>query len=59
MEVLTKVNRIEVIDWSGKSPGRVFTKWEDQNVQVSFDIQDDGKTLKIFLEDADADTIHD
>lgn len=55
----TKVNRVEVIDHS-KSPfseeyGRVYTFWNEydeedaKDVSVVLDLQDDGRTLKIFI----------
>jgi hypothetical protein len=39
------VTRVEVID----STGRAYTKWDVKDVQIS--IQDDGRTMKIFLKD--------
>lgn len=40
----SKVNRVEVIDENGKS----YVNWQDHNkVELSF--QDDGRTLKIFI----------
>lgn len=42
-----KVNRVEVIDHTPGSEGRVFTKMGVNRVEVS--LQDDGKTLKVFL----------
>ena len=46
--ILEKVNRFEVIDHSGDKPGRVLVK---RGVNIEMFIQDDGKTLKIFLTD--------
>lgn len=46
------VNRVEVIDYSlenGES-SRVYTKWPDYPIKVREEIQDKGKTLKIFIE---------
>lgn len=45
----TKVTRIEVIDHGKESSpfGRVFSKWGCKTVELQ--VQDDGKTLKIFL----------
>ena len=42
------VTRFEVIDHSGDKPGRVLVKY---GVNVEMSIQDDDKTLKIFLTD--------
>lgn len=45
------VNRIEIIDSTKTGDGRVYVKWEDFDFDVGFSQQDDGRTLKIFLED--------
>lgn len=47
-----KVNRLEVIDHTGKTlvVGRAYVKWEDYDFTVTLSAQDDGKTLKIFLD---------
>lgn len=43
-----KVTRIEVIDHQSEPMiGRAYTKYNCQNVEV--DLQDDGRTLKIFI----------
>ena len=42
---LNEVTRVEVIDEKGRS----YIKW-DRNFIVQLSIQDDGKTLKIFLD---------
>ncbi len=46
------VNRLEIIDHTKTGQGRDFVKWEKFDFEVSFDQQDEGKTLKIFLKDA-------
>lgn len=53
MEELATVNRIEVVDWTESTAGggRAYTKWIEDNFQVSYQLQDDGRTLKIFLTD--------
>jgi hypothetical protein len=43
----SKVNRIEVIQHSEPYNGRAYTNYNVNNVDIQ--IQDDGKTLKIFL----------
>lgn len=51
MKDLRKINRVEVIDYTlpvEKGGGRAYVKWED-NIQVMVDIQDDDRTLKIFI----------
>jgi hypothetical protein len=48
---LSKINRIEVIDHTlpvEDGGGRAFVKWED-GISVSLDIQDEGRTLKVFI----------
>lgn len=43
-----KITRIEVIDHQSEPIiGRAYTKYNCQNVEV--DLQDDGRTLKIFI----------
>jgi len=53
MKPLTKINanRIEVIDSTKDGEGRAYTKWEEQDMEVHIAVQDDGKTIKIFLYD--------
>lgn len=41
---LTLVNRLEIIDDSGRS----YVNWQDKPIEILFSLQDDGKTLKIF-----------
>ena len=51
---LEKVNRIELIDHTKGGEGRVYVKWKDKpfrNLEVEMDIQDNGRTLKIFIKD--------
>ena len=40
-----KVTRVEVIDEKGRS----YVNWKDNN-KVKLSLQDDGRTLKIFIE---------
>jgi len=47
-EQIKKVNRFEVIDHTSKKMGRIVVKY---GVDIDFSIQDDGKTMKIFLTD--------
>lgn len=42
------VNRFEVIDWVGNG-GRVLSLWRDYNFTVEASLQDDSRTIKIFL----------
>lgn len=48
---LNKVNRVEVIDHTldiDNGGGRAYVKWEN-DIEVSVDLQDNNKTLKIFI----------
>ncbi len=50
----SKVNRITVIDHSRKindrdEKGRLFERWWDDGVKVELDLQDEGRTLKVFI----------
>jgi hypothetical protein len=48
-----KINRIEVIDWTKpieEKGGRAYVKWENNPLNIMYDLQDDGRTLKIFLD---------
>lgn len=47
MTELTQVNRIEVIDENG----RAYVKWVDTPLKVSYGLQDNGRTLKIFVDE--------
>ncbi len=50
-ELTSNVNRVEVIDYTKsieKGGGRAYVKWEDE-LDVRLDIQDEGKTLKVFI----------
>ena len=44
-----KVTRVEVIDFTTDPAGRVFVKRDCTNVMI--DLQDNNKTLKVFIED--------
>lgn len=48
-----KITRLEVIDWTKDSKfggGRVFVAWDD-TIVLEGALQDDDRTLKIFLKD--------
>lgn len=45
---MAKVNRVELID----DTGRVYSQW---NVSVYVQLQDDGRTLKVFVTSRDKD----
>lgn len=52
MNALTTVNRFEIVDHTSSSKdARPFIKWVKEQFDVDYDIQDNGKTLKIFLKD--------
>jgi hypothetical protein len=42
-----KVTRVEVIDHQDEPKGRIFTKNDCEDVEIQ--LQDDGRTLKIFI----------
>lgn len=46
----SKVTRVEVIDYTlpEEQFGRVYTKWQD-GIKVDLQLQDDNRTLKIFI----------
>lgn len=49
--IFPKVNRVEVIDTTKsyeQGGGRAYVFWED-NVEVGYMLQDDGRTLKVFI----------
>lgn len=48
------LTRFELIDWRATSPfqGRRFVTWrEDQPISIGVSVQDDGKTVKVFIMD--------
>ena len=47
-QLLGNVNRVEVIDENGRS----YVNWNDDNA-VQIDLQDDNRTLKIFIRKKD------
>jgi hypothetical protein len=46
------ITRVEVID----PTGRVYINWKPSNI-ITYDIQDDGRTLKIFIKQKENDTV--
>lgn len=51
---LAKINRVEVINHAvnpeNKDFGRIFSYWTEMPVSISVQIQDDGRTMKIFID---------
>jgi hypothetical protein len=47
---MEKINRVEVINHSKDGEGREYVIWKD-NIKVEQDLQDNGRTLKIFITD--------
>ena len=43
-----KLNRVEVIDWKS-GDGRVYSHW-DNTSNIWLDLQDNERTLKVFIE---------
>jgi hypothetical protein len=48
---LERVSQLTVVDHTTGGEGRVFERW---NIAVRLDVQDDGRTLKVFVIDAEA-----
>ena len=46
-----RFTRIEVIDHTKKGNGRDFVRYYDSEVAITASDQDEGRTLKIFIED--------
>jgi len=44
-----KITRVEVIDHTDKGEGREFVRYYDGPVEVNLSLQDDDRTLKIFI----------
>lgn len=44
LSINNTINRVEVIDENGRS----YTNWKENN-RVELQVQDDGKTLKVFI----------
>lgn len=53
MEELAKVNRFELIDHTEGGNGRVFVRYAE-NIKVETSLQDNERTLKIFITDTKA-----
>lgn len=53
---MTKVNRFELIDHTDSGSGREFVKWLENNFEVRTELQDDGRTMKVFLRDIDSES---
>lgn len=43
------VTRVELIDHTEKGQGREFVRYYDRPVVIQTDIQDEGRTVKIFV----------
>ena len=46
LEAMNKINRLEVID----STGRAYVHYLHENEDVRYSLQDDNRTLKIFID---------
>ncbi len=44
----SKITRMTVVDWRSGGDGRVIEEWD---ISVELSVQDDGKTLKVFMKD--------
>lgn len=43
--------RVEVIDHTMGGHGREYVKWNDVEMKITLMVQDEGRTLKIFLQE--------
>lgn len=48
-----KITRVELIDHTEKGGGREFVRYYDRPVNIQTDTQDAGRTLKIFVSEAE------
>ena len=46
-----KINRLEVIDQTG----RVLVRYLESSEKLSYSLQDDGRTLKVFVDSVNTD----
>lgn len=46
---VTKVTRVEIINYHG-GKGRVYTCGPREDIKVELSVQDDGRTLKVFID---------
>lgn len=46
---IVQLNRLEVIDHTPSGTGRDYIKWVEEDFYVQYQIQDEGRTIKIFL----------
>ena len=49
--ILEAKTRLEIIDHTETGTGRDYTKWVSKPFSVTLEAQDDGRTLKVVLED--------
>ena len=52
-----RITRFEVIDHTADGDGRAYGKRADQPFKIEMNLQDEGRTLKIFLSDFDEEVI--
>ena len=46
-----KISRVVVIDHTENGEGIVYEEYFDRDVEISYDYQDEGKTLKVFIKE--------
>lgn len=49
VQIEQKITRVELIDHTEKGVGREFVRYYDRPVDIKQSIQDEGRTLKIFI----------
>ena len=47
----SKVTRVEVIDWTKEFDCRAYVFGPKEGIEVAAQLQDDGRTLKIFIKE--------
>lgn len=50
LRTVDSITRVEVIDHSEDGCGKEYSKW-DEKVKIELDLQDEGRTLKVFISD--------
>ena len=51
MTRIRRVTRIVIVDHTKKGEGRIMDKWVQDGLLISQQLQDDDRTLKIFIDE--------
>jgi hypothetical protein len=49
LDIPVTITRLEVVDWTPTGAGRDYMKWVKEPFRVEAELQDNNRTLKIFL----------